>query len=162
MRPRRTSRRRWILSRRPPRRPSQRQFSEANPEEFLRFLRVAGDARKVGMDTIDGTQTTRWQATVDLRRYPETVAPQEREAAERTVRGLTAAEGVVMPTTVWIDERGLIRRERLRFEMTVEGDSVRALMVLDFLDVGRPQEVELPEGDDVRDVTDLAVDKLAG
>ena len=139
------------------------QISEANPEKMLQFRRVAGDAREVGTETIDGARTTKWRADLDLARYPDTVAEEDREAAQRTVDLLRREWGSTkQPTTVWIDDRGLIRRERLRLPMVIEGESVTAIMVLDLLDVGEPVDVALPDENQVYDVTDEAADQVDG
>lgn len=92
--------------------------------------REAGDARKTGSRTIDGTKATRYSATVDIRDYPETVEPERREAAERTVDFLADAWG--SPT----------HREHV------------------WIDAGKPQEVRVPDGDDVIDVTDQLVEEI--
>jgi hypothetical protein len=137
------------------------QMSEINPEAMLRFLKTVADARESGSRTIDGVATTRYTATVDIRDYPETVEPERREAAERTVDLLIEAWG--SPThrvNVWIDSDGLIRREEFSYSFTDAGEKVRAELVLDYLDAGKPQEIEVPDGDEVVDVTDEFVERF--
>ena len=140
-------------------------ISEGNPAEMLRFLRVAGDARKTGTKWMQGVETTRWEASADLRDYPDVVAPDERAAARRTVELLDRAwDGdLAMDVTVWIDDQGLIRRERMQMPLTA-GDGTEMTMDLrmDLLDVGKPQEIELPDEDEVMDITDEAADQLDG
>jgi hypothetical protein len=131
------------------------QMSEVNPDAMLRFLRTVADARETGKRTIDGAPTTRYTATVDIRDYPETVEPERREAAQRTVDILIKAWG--SPTHqvhVWIDADGLIRREQMSYSFWESGEKAKAKVVLDFLDVGTPQEIELPDGDEVVDISD--------
>jgi hypothetical protein len=137
------------------------QMSEINPEAMLRFLKTVADARKTGSRTIDGVAATRYTATVDIRDYPETVEPERREAAERTVDLLTEVWG--SPTHqvhVWIDADGLIRREEFNYTFTDAGEQMKSELVLDYLDVGKPQEVEVPDGDEVVDVTDELVKQV--
>jgi hypothetical protein len=137
------------------------QMSEINPEAMLRFLKTVADARETGSRTIDGVATTRYTATVDIRDYPETVEPERREAAERTVDLLIEAWG--SPThrvNVWIDSDGLIRREEFSYSFTDAGEKVRAELVLDYLDAGKPQYIEVPDGDEVVDVTDEFVERF--
>ena len=73
------------------------QMSEVNPDAMLRFLRTVADARETGKRTIDGAATTRYTATVDMRDYPDTVEPERREAAQRTV-DILIKEWVRRPT----------------------------------------------------------------
>ena len=139
------------------------QMSEVNPEAMMRFLRTVADARETGRATIDGAATTRYTATVDIRKYPETVEPDQRDEAERTVEFLEKAWG--SPTHrvhVWIDEEGLIRREQLTFSFTEAGEKAKARAVLDFLDVGTKQEIPLPDDDEVYDVSEQAAEQLGG
>ena len=55
---------------------------------------------------------------------------------------------------VWIDEDGLIRREQMTFQYWEFGEKAKAKIVLDFLDVGTPQEIKVPDGDEVVDISD--------
>jgi hypothetical protein len=55
-----------------------------------------------------------------------------------------------------VDDRGVIRRERVTFE----DDPVTSTLVLDFEDVGRPRRVELPDSDDVVDMTEDVMAQL--
>jgi hypothetical protein len=139
------------------------QMSEINPDAMLRFLRTVADARETGRRTIDGVATTRYTATVDIRKYPETVEEDRREAAQRTVDALIEAWG--SPTHrvhVWIDEDGLIRREELSYSFMESGQKANARVVLDFLDVGTPQEIALLDDDEVVDVSDELAEHLGG
>jgi hypothetical protein len=139
------------------------QASEVSPDAMLQFLRTVADARETGRRTIDGVATTRYTATVDIRDYPDTVEPERREAAQRTVEVLTKAWG--SPTdrvNVWIDDDGLIRREVMTYSFTEAGEKVRARAVLDFLDVGRQQEIAMPDGEEVVDVSDEIAGYLRG
>jgi hypothetical protein len=139
------------------------QMSEVNPEAMLRFLRTVADARETGKDTIGGVPTTRYTAAVDIRDYPATVKPEDREAAQRTVDLLIKAWG--SPTHrvhVWIDGEGLIRREQMTWSFTDGGEKARSRMVLDFLDVGTPQEIAIPDDDEVVDVSDEVAEQFGG
>jgi hypothetical protein len=63
---------------------------------------------------------------------------------------------------VWVDGEGIVRRERLKFQVMEQGDRMRVDMDIRFKEVGRAQEVELPPRDDVLDITDQAVEELGG
>lgn len=139
------------------------QFSEANPDALLRSLRTTGDARKVGTDNIRGAVADRYKATIDMRRYPELAPPEDRDEAERTAR-LMIKEwgGPTVKLDVWIDKQGLILRERMPLSFKEAGRTFKTTMVIDFLDVGRPQQVDTPEDRETVDVTDQAAEKLGG
>jgi hypothetical protein len=134
-------------------------MSEINPQAMLEFLRTAGHSREAGVDTVDGARTTRYHAAIDYADYPNTVGPEEREAAERTVELLRKSWGdTAVDVTVWIDEAGLIRREGFAFDVPVGGEKIPGKARIDFLDVGRPPAIDLPGDDDVIDVTDQAIE----
>ena len=137
--------------------------SEVNPQEMLRFLQAAGGARRAGTETIDGVRTTRWRADVRIADYPKTLAANKRAKAEKTVRFLEQAWGdEPMPMTVWIDDEGLIRRERFVMTMRQEGEEVRLDARVDLLDIGRPVAIDLPDDDSVQDVTEVVADHIGG
>ena len=133
------------------------QFNEINPEAMLRYLRTMGDARKTGTATIRGERTDRYEGTIDLRRYPEMVAEEDRESAERTADFMVKAwGGPTMRLAVFINEQGLIVRERMPMSFTESGEKVKALMVIDMVDLGSSQEIELPDEDETVDITEEA------
>src|ERR671910_3611078 len=135
------------------------QFNEINPEAMLRFLRTMGDARKTGSATIRGARTDRYEGTIDLRRYPEMVPEKDRESAQRTADFMVKAwGGPTMKLTVFIDEKGLIVRERMPMTWTEAGEKVKANMVLDMVDLGSPQEIDLPGKDETVDITEQAAE----
>ena len=138
------------------------QFSETNPEALLRFLKAAGGTRKTGKANIRGVPTTRYAGMIDLRRYPDMVPEDERDAARRTIALMTKQWGSpTQKVDVWVgDEDGMIYRERMPMTLKESGQTFKGAMVLDFLDVGRPQQIDLPDDDTVIDVTDQAVRHL--
>jgi hypothetical protein len=139
------------------------QISELNPEAFLRFLMTAGGSREAGHELLDGVRTTRYTGTMDIRRYPDTVPPERREAAERTVKVLEEAWGSTKEDyTVWIDEQGIVRRERVKLTIADKEGRMKMDMDMRFKDVGRPHEVAMPDDAEVVDITDQAVEELGG
>jgi hypothetical protein len=105
--------------------------------------------------------TTRWHADVRLSDYPRTVAPEEREEASKTVRLLQRSWGnEPMLMTVWIDDDGLIRRERFTITMREQGEEVKLDARIDLLDIGKSVNVELPDDDVVEDVTDAVAEEV--
>lgn len=137
------------------------QFSEVNPDAMLRALRTTGDARKVGSENIRGVMTDRYTATIDMRRYPELVPEEDRDEARRTA-DLMIKEwgGPTQKLDVWIDEKGLILREQMPMRFKEAGRTFKAKMVVHFLDIGRPQQIDTPEDREVVDLTDKAADEL--
>jgi hypothetical protein len=138
-------------------------YDETNPVEWLRLLRTSGDARRVGAERVNGVRTIHYRATIDLRSYPETLAEDEREKARETIERLSKIDPTSvepMPVSVWIDEDGLVRRERVTIDQLVDGVRTRGHLTFDFVEFGRDVNVEVPDDDETIDVTDQAVEQL--
>ena len=140
-------------------------FDESNPAEWLRMLRTAGGAKEAGTATIDGVRTTHYKATIEPRRFPETVSEDERAKARETVRQIDEFDRTLLdpsPVDVWIDADGLIRRERVLVDETFEGVRTRGRIVIDFVNFDRDLEVDTPGGDETLDVTDAVASNFDG
>ena len=130
-----------------------------DPTQTLRYLRAtSGDIRKRGEEPVRGVSTTRYKATVDLRKFPATVPPSQRSTARKSVERLIALNGArKIPTEVWIDGRGLVRRQRLSLLLrTPGGGGQRVKQELEFYDFGTRVQVQAPPADEVLDATVLA------
>ncbi|HET8952435.1 MAG TPA: hypothetical protein VFN44_18065 [Solirubrobacteraceae bacterium] len=139
------------------------QYSEVNPDAMLRFLRTTGDARKTGTATVRGERTERYEGTIDLQRYPDLVPEKDKAAARRTVDVMVKSwGGTKHPISVFINDDGVIVREKMPIDFEDGGDRVKGMMVIDLVDVGSPQEIELPDRDEVVDVTDEAAKHFGG
>lgn len=137
------------------------QFSEVNPDAMLRFLRTTADARKTGTATVRGEQVDRYEGTIDLRRYPEMVPEKDKEAARRTADLMVKQwGGPTQRLAVFINRDGLIVRERMPMSFKEAGETVKAMLVMDMVDLGSGQEIELPGKDETMDVTDQAADRF--
>jgi hypothetical protein len=114
------------------------QFSQVNqndPTQMLRFLRaVSGKVEELGSDEVAGVDTTHYRATIDLRRYPDTLPPERREAARESAERLIEQLGSsTIPSEVWIDGDDLVRRMRTKFDLEVPtGTGGEVKVALDF------------------------------
>jgi hypothetical protein len=124
------------------------QLGGANPTDFLAFMKHAGDVQKVGSESVDGTPTTHYKATIDL----EKLARSD-DGAAKTVRQLEQLGGPkTLPADVWIDGRGRVRREQT--DITTEDPAAQRLQTtIDFEKFGVPVDAHVP---DERDTVDLA------
>jgi hypothetical protein len=142
------------------------QFSQMNqndPTQMLHFLRaVSGKVEELGSDEVAGVETTHYRATVDLRRYPDTLPPARREAARESAERLIEQLGSsTIPSEVWIDGDDLVRRMRTKFDMKVPtgtGGKVRVGLDLtvDLLEFGvEGGDFSPPPADQVTDLLEL-------
>jgi hypothetical protein len=129
------------------------QASQADPGQGLGYLRGITDLETVGEEEVRGVQTTHYSGVVDLRQAAEEL-PEARESIDR-IADLTGIERV--PTEVWIDEDGLVRRMRFLYDNMRIGTGVVGdmTMVTELYDFGASADISLPPDDQVVDLTDL-------
>jgi hypothetical protein len=120
----------------------------------LQYLKSAGDVKKVGAETIDGTRTTHYRANIDLAKL---AAKAGDPGLKRSVRSLRRATGTdTIPVDVWIDGAKRIRRERLHYRIAAAAQQGGVDLTLDFVRFGVPLAVQPPPRATVFDATDLA------
>jgi hypothetical protein len=124
-----------------------------DPAQQLAQLRGAGDVKKVGTETIRGTKTTHYKATIDLRKAADRAPADQRAAAKRSVEQIIKLTGSsTVPTEVWLDKQG--RARRMSFTMKAQGQSLRETM--DLYDFGTREAIKAPPASDTQDITELA------
>ena len=128
-----------------------------DPAQMVDWLRAAsGDVTTVGTETIYGVSTTHYRATVDLDKYPDLVAPENRDAMRKAVDSLeNAAHVSSFPMHVWAGKDGLVRQVRAVFTETIQGQTVNVVTSERFYDFGTPVSIALPTADQVTDLSSL-------
>jgi LppX_LprAFG lipoprotein len=123
-------------------------LAQLDPHDWLQALLAAGQVQSLGAETVQGTPTTHYRATID----PSVLAhlPWAQPVLERL--GLTA-----VPVDVWVDGQGLVRQEKLDFQ--VKGVAMH--LTANLSDFGSPVSVTPPPADEVYDLTGLASKLLA-
>jgi hypothetical protein len=134
------------------------QFGQADPSQALQYLRaVSGEVEEKGREDVRGVPTTRYEATVDLRKFPDVLPDDQREAAEKSVDTLVQQLGgkTELPMEVWIDDDGLIRRQRFEFAFEAQGQEVSFRYDSELYDFGVDVEVQPPPAEDTADLGQL-------
>ena len=143
-------------------RASQQQGDPAATLEYMRS--VSDDVEELGPETIRGIRTTRYRATIDLRKYPQLVPPDKRDEARRSVDRLIELSGgeETSDMEVWIGEDKLVHRIKQEQHMKLPGapHTTRTTFTTDFVDHDAKVKIEPPDGDDVQDVTDQVTAQL--
>jgi hypothetical protein len=121
-----------------------------DPSQVLDYLRGAGRATKVGSATVRGAKTTHYRTTVDLRRAK---AKSTTSASKLAIAQLldSLAGKTTMPVDVWIDGRGRIVRERVRYTADLQGSPNAMDFTTDFTGFGVPVKVDPPARKDTVD-----------
>jgi hypothetical protein len=130
-----------------------RQFQQADPTQFLAYLRgVSDEVETLGREAVRGVGTTHYRATVDLERASrEAGAFTDPERFRQLVEQLGTS---TVDLDVWVDDEGRVRRQR--FEQPLpEPPGATVGVTLELFDYGAPVEVSAPPADQVTDLTEL-------
>jgi hypothetical protein len=135
------------------------QFGQADPSQALQYLRaVSGDVEDKGSEEVRGVSTTHYVAQVDLRKFPDVLPEEQREAAKKSVDSLIDQLGgeSELPMEVWIDDEGLIRRQRFDFSFEPQGATEFSFRYdIELYDFGVQVDVEPPPAEETADFTEL-------
>ena len=129
-----------------------------DPLSSLKYLRaVSGDVTRVGEEKVRGVTTTRYRATTDLRKYPRLLPKSERSEARASAERLIRVAGASrFPVEVWIDEKDLVRRQRVRYSSRTPQGRMKLSQDIELYDFGVPVRVRIPSDDETFDATKLA------
>lgn len=126
-----------------------------SPLQALSALQGATDkTEKLGTETIDGTRTTHYRATIDM-----TLAVKKagifKGALSSMAKDLKAKH---VPCELWLDDQGRVRRQRTTTTMTVKDMQgkpapLKSTETLELTDFGTKVDVTAPPKDQVTDVT---------
>jgi hypothetical protein len=127
------------------------QAGQTAPGRYLRWLSAARDVERVGEETVRGVETTHYRALIDLER----LATEEPELRD-SLRALSSEQGLdAVPTEVWIDGDGLVRRLRQDYETSPSGAKTRTSVTMELYDFGVEVDAERPEPEEVFDISEL-------
>lgn len=138
------------------------QAQSNDPSATLQYLRGAGDAVKtVGKESIRGARTTWYETEVDIVKAAAEAPDQLRETflQAKEVFGLER-----IPTDVWIDTEGRVRRLKQTIDYSGAAKSGRfpagslpksMEITVEFYEFGAPVSVELPPPGEVADLADI-------
>jgi len=129
-----------------------------DPTQVMRQLKaVSGKVETVGREEVRGVATTRYRATVDLRRYPDLVPRADRAAARAAIEQLIEMTGAAtMPVDVWVGGDDRVRRIAQKLSLDAAGMSSAIEQRFEFYDFGAKVDIRVPDPDDVTDISDLA------
>jgi hypothetical protein len=126
------------------------QLSQVNPstsQQLDALEQVSDGIRNEGREQVRGIDTTHYSATVDLHEL-------EGEGVDKLIE---LSGYSTFDVAVWIDDDQHIRRMEWR---DVEIKGVVMTMIMEYVRFGVPVDIDIPDGDEVFDATDLTVDAL--
>jgi hypothetical protein len=123
------------------------QAGRVTPAEYVSWLSAAKDVERVGEEDVRGVRTTHYRGVIDVKRLIE-----EQPDLRRSLEELDLDE---VPTGVWIDEDGLLRRVTQEYELGSMGEKTSTSVAMELYDFGVDVDVEPPDSEEVFDVSDL-------
>ena len=123
-----------------------------SPTDALDLLKSAGSVQTVGTETLDGTQTTHYKATIDLAKAAGMVGADAQQAVQHAV-----AQGApsTIPADVWIGDDGYVRKVTVDDTVGTGTDSATVHLNLGFSNYGTAVNVTAPPSSDTFDATGL-------
>jgi hypothetical protein len=141
--------------------------SVVDPGGVLDALEGAGaDMDEAGRETVRGVETTRYTGSIDLQDAYDAIPADERDSLEQALGGLLDSVTLPdLPTDVWVDDEGLVRRVEISVDsgaLGIDGlETVGAVSVsVEFFDIGEDVNIEVPGDDEVVSVDELTPERL--
>lgn len=124
-----------------------------DPAAALDYLKGAGTSRKVGTATVNGTKTTQYHVDVDLRKVASKSGDPD---AKKSVEKLIQTTGTpTLPVDVWVDDQHLVRREKIAYSATTQGQKATFDFTIDITKYGVDVQADAPPSGDVMDLSDV-------
>ena len=129
----------------------------SDPSQLLQYLRaVSGNVSRLGKGQVGGIATTRYSATIELNKVPNTLPEASRAAARQSVGTLATMLGkTTLPVEVWIDNQNLVRRMRMSYGLSSGGKPATIDMTLEIPEYGPQPTPVLPPAGQVSDASSL-------
>lgn len=123
-----------------------------SPSQSLQRLDGAGTVKSLGSETIDGVETTHFQASnIDISKIPQ---GKKLEALGHYKVG---------PIDTWIGNKdGYVYREKMSYSYVVSGRTLEFELTIDLSNFGEAVHVTVPPASEVVDMTNAAIKGLGG
>ena len=133
-------------------------FAGTDPRDVFAFLKaVSGTIEVVGSDEIRGVETSHYRATVDTAKLAQLVPAAQRQSLGGLDKSAAQAGLSELPLDIWIDADQRVRKLSIDVDAKQPGtdESVKASLVVELYDYGKPLDLELPPADQVVDASTL-------
>jgi hypothetical protein len=125
------------------------QVGEGTSDQLQALAQISDGVSDEGQETVRGTETTHYSATVDLRRLP----------GKGIDKLIELSGGSQFNVDVWLDDDERVRRMEWAQDLPGTG-GVRMTMIMEYVRFGVPVHIDTPDDGDVFDATDMAIHSL--
>jgi hypothetical protein len=136
----------------------------SDPSEYLRELRATGtDVQVVGHEALRGVETTRYKASVELKKALEQQGHMSSSAASAALKRLSSVLGSQsLPVEAWVDGKGLLRKLAIKTSEKVAAVPLSLDIGIEYFNFGPTPPVNVPAASETYDATNLTSKGLAG
>ncbi|HXV58258.1 MAG TPA: hypothetical protein VD704_10360 [Gaiellaceae bacterium] len=133
------------------------QGTQADPSQLLLWLAALGpEAEELGEEDVQGVPTTRYRATVDLRRLESQAPEGAGEEWRAYVQSLATRLGTTeVPVEISVDGDGYVRRLRQELPLAGTAGELSTIVTTDLFDFGVEVDVQAPPAGEVAAIDDL-------
>lgn len=131
------------------------QMQQNDPKQALAYLEgVTDDVKKEGTETVRGAETTKYSGTLDM---SKAASAQKDERVRKAIESVTKQMGTSkIPTTVWIDAEGRLRKMTQTIDLSNAGGDMQGLTgtlttTFEMYDFGVALDLKAPPADQVTD-----------
>jgi hypothetical protein len=133
-------------------------FAGTDPRDAFGLLKaVSGSIEVVGSEKIRGVETNHYRAAVDTAKLEALVPAAKRRSLGGIDQAAKQAGLTALPLDVWIDAERRVAKLSIDLDAKQGGSeqSVKASLVIELYDYGKPLDLELPPADQVVDAATL-------
>lgn len=129
--------------------------TSSNPSQWIDFLKAAGQASTVGLETLRVVPTTHYHVLVELARFPAVVPARLRAGAQEEAALLKRISGgqSSLPIDVWIDASKRVRRYQVQVPLCFKGERTSESVSVELYDYGTQSVPAPPPLSEVSDLT---------
>ena len=125
-----------------------------DPAQMLDTLRGLSDSvEKRGRKTIRGAETTHYRAEIDLSKAMAQAPAGQRAQAQAMLKMFGGLDS--LPTDLYIDDAGRVRRMEVEYEFDIAGEGMSADLKLDLFAFGTRVSLKRPPAGQVSDLPSL-------
>jgi hypothetical protein len=133
-------------------------FAGTDPRDTFGLLKaVSGSIEVVGREKIRGVETNHYRAAIDTAKLEALVPAAKRQSLGGLDQAAKQAGLTALPLDVWIDAEQRVAKLSVDLDAKRPGteESVKASLVIELYDYGKPLDLELPSADEVVDAATL-------
>jgi hypothetical protein len=126
------------------------EIGQSNPKGSLDALRGVKSVKRIGSESLRGTTTTRYRATIDAQQAVDNAPEDQRAEVQSSVAALGSGR---VPADVWVDGKGRLRK--IRLHIAASPATTKGSVAFEYFDLGAGVQVEEPPASEAIDFLEV-------